>query len=313
MSSYYLAPIAGNSQIDTAGAPLSGGFIYTYLPGTTTNVATYTDNTGGTAQTNPIVLNTYGLPPSPVWLLGGQAVKFVIKDALGNTIRTIDPIWGIDDPTFATGRLLNVQVFTASGTYTPTAGTTAVIVKVQAGGGAGGGAAATAAGQVASGGGGGAGGYATSRLTTGFSGATVTVGAAGAGASGAVGGNGGSSSFGALLSATGGTGGTLGGIVASGAASFVVGGNGGVGTGGNIVNSQGQPGLGSLYVASVGLSGSGGASVFGGGANGLFSASNGVDANSYGAGGSGASNPASSAAKTGGAGKAGIVIVEEYA
>lgn len=94
---YYLAPILNNSQITATGAPLSSGTVSTYLAGTTTPVATYTDNTGGTPQQQPITLNAQGLPPSPVWLLGGQAYKFLIKDSLGNTIRTIDSVYGIGD------------------------------------------------------------------------------------------------------------------------------------------------------------------------------------------------------------------------
>lgn len=94
---YYLSPVANDSQTSTSGAPLNGGFVYTYAAGTTTPQATFTDNTGGTPQANPIVLNVYGLPASPIWLTGGQAYKFVIKDSLGNTIRTIDNVTGVND------------------------------------------------------------------------------------------------------------------------------------------------------------------------------------------------------------------------
>lgn len=99
MANYYLSPVGNNSQVGTNGAPLSGGTISAYQAGTSTPVATYTDNTGVTPQTWPITLNTYGQPSSPIWLKGGQAVKFVIKDSLGNTIRTIDSVSGVNDPT----------------------------------------------------------------------------------------------------------------------------------------------------------------------------------------------------------------------
>ena len=56
------------------------------------------------------------------------------------------------------GRLLGVRVFTASGTYTPTAGTKSVIVEAQGGGGGGGGIGSAAGGATAGNGGGG-GGY----------------------------------------------------------------------------------------------------------------------------------------------------------
>ncbi|EED98585.1 conserved hypothetical protein [Burkholderia multivorans CGD1] len=73
------------------------------------------------------------------------------------------------------GRLLNVQVFTANGTYTPTSGTAKVIVTVQAPGGGSGAVPATAAGQSAAASGGGAGSYAKALITSGFSGVTITA------------------------------------------------------------------------------------------------------------------------------------------
>lgn len=94
---YLLSPIVNEAQTATSGVPLSGGLVYTYQAGSTTPTATYTDSTGATPQANPIVLNTYGLPPSPVWLIAGVAYKIVVKDALGNTIRTVDMVRGIND------------------------------------------------------------------------------------------------------------------------------------------------------------------------------------------------------------------------
>lgn len=97
MPSYYLSPIANDQQVNSAGAPLSGGKIYTYLAGTSTASATYTDNTGATPQANPIILNSLGLPASPIWLLGGFPLKFIIKDSSDALIRTIDNISGVND------------------------------------------------------------------------------------------------------------------------------------------------------------------------------------------------------------------------
>ncbi len=94
--SYFLSPI--NSQIvDANGNPLSGGKIYTYQAGTTTLTATYTDSTGGTQQANPIILNSLGVPASPIWLNGGTTYKFVIKNSADVTQRTIDGITGVND------------------------------------------------------------------------------------------------------------------------------------------------------------------------------------------------------------------------
>lgn len=211
-----------------------------------------------------------------------------------------------------TGRLIGIQTITATGTYTPTAGTSSVLVKLGGGAGAGGGAAVTAAGQLAGGSGGGAGGYSESYLTTGFSGVTVTIGAGGVGAAGAVGGNGGTTSFGALLQATGGVGGQFGPAVSGGTVTVTFSSGGGVGSGGNILNAAGQPGCNAVYISSFALSGCGGASVFGGGALGTNNGA-GVAATSPGAGGSGAANQPSAAASAGGNGGAGRCIVYEFA
>ncbi len=77
------------------------------------------------------------------------------------------------------GSLLNVQTFATPGTYTytPTAGTTKIIVEVQGAGGQGASATSTTS-RPGVGVGGGSGAYAKSFLTSGFSGATVIVGAA---------------------------------------------------------------------------------------------------------------------------------------
>lgn len=213
-------------------------------------------------------------------------------------------------------RLVGVQVFTANGTYTPTLSTGSVVVEVQAGGGAGGGCAATGVGQVAAGGGGGAGGYAKTRLTAGFSGAAVVVGAAGAAGAGVLGGNGGTSSFGgATVSATGGTGGAVGTAASSATVQAgALGGAGGVGSGGTLANAAGEPGDWGFYCTTP-ASGQGGASQFGAGGKAVISAiSAGNPAVSAGSGGSGGCLTASSGtAATGGAGAAGRVTVWEYA
>lgn len=211
--------------------------------------------------------------------------------------------------------LLNVRRITATGTYTPTAGTRAVLVELVGGGGAGGGVAATAAAQYNCGSGGAAGGYASSFLTSGFSGVTVTIGAAGAGASGANGGAGGATSFGALLSATGGAGGSTGGAVPVAAFSDIqttTPATGGVGAGGNVDNSNGEPGGVGIYFTRP-MGGQGGASRFGGGAAGRANSANaGFAATSPGAGGGGCATSPSSGAYAGGNGAAGLCIVYEY-
>lgn len=208
----------------------------------------------------------------------------------------------------------NVQIFTASGTYSSTAGITKIVVEVSGGGGSGGGCGATSSSQGAAAGGGGAGAYAKGLLTSGFSGGiAVTVGAGGAApAAGANAGNdGGASSFGSLIAAPGGKGGYAGTAYTPPAV------NGGcptqsVATGGNLINAAGGAGApGFVLGSTVVIGGIGGQSFFGGGGQGSGNAA-GHSAASSGAGGGGASAIRSGSAASGGAGGNGIVIVYEY-
>lgn len=217
------------------------------------------------------------------------------------------------------GRLIGVQRFTATAGYTPTAGTTSIIVEMIGGGGGGGGCAATAAGQVAAGGAGGGGALSIGRFTSGFSGQTVTVGSAGVGSGLGGGGTAGTaSSLGALITAPGGGGGLA---SAAGAITTTGGGvGGGVGTGGNIQQSAGagaQPVIARFSDGAV----VGGVSVytrFGGPsvAAVVSTAGNSTGTNapatSYGSGGGGAASGAGQGGAVGGSGAAGVVIIYEY-
>lgn len=78
---------------DDNGDPLAGGKIYTYAAGTNTPKATYTTAAGDVVADNPIDLDDAGIPDTAngsMWLIGSY--KFVVKDALGNTIRTTDNV-----------------------------------------------------------------------------------------------------------------------------------------------------------------------------------------------------------------------------
>lgn len=96
---FSLSPIGNEQQVDSNGAPLSGGLIYTYLAGSTTPAPTYTDNTGGTPQANPIVLNTLGRPASPIWLTDGVSYKFILTSSAGAQQWTIENITGVSSST----------------------------------------------------------------------------------------------------------------------------------------------------------------------------------------------------------------------
>jgi len=88
---------AGWQFLDNSGAPLTGGLLYTYAAGTTTPQATYTSTSGATANANPIIMDAAGRLESEVWLTGGVAYKFVLRDSAGGLIGTYDDLYGTND------------------------------------------------------------------------------------------------------------------------------------------------------------------------------------------------------------------------
>ena len=216
-----------------------------------------------------------------------------------------------------------VQVFTSTGTYTPTTGMKYAMIEVVGGGGGGGGTTG-GAGASSAGSGGGGGGYARKLATAAQVGAsgTVTVNSGGtAGTSGGgTGGTGGTCSIALAgtgtitISSTGGAGGA--GDTSNNTTRPCAGGSGGgggVGSGGDF-NVNGAPGITGIGfgAAALGLSGNGGSSALGGGGPGFTSGAAGSAGNTggnYGGGGSGSTSSSTTAA--GGAGAKGIIIVTE--
>jgi hypothetical protein len=91
MSTTSLAPTPKLQFFDANGAPLVGGKLYTYAAGSTTPLASYTDSTGNTANTNPIILDSRG--EASVWL-SGAIYKFALYDSTNVLIWTVDNING---------------------------------------------------------------------------------------------------------------------------------------------------------------------------------------------------------------------------
>ncbi|MFN7610503.1 MAG: hypothetical protein ACK5QX_06130, partial [bacterium] len=105
----YLSPVFNEQTFNASGSPLVGGQIETYIAGTSTPLASYTTQNGTTQQSNPIILNSRGEPTNPIWLGSGLLYKFILKDAVGTPLRTIDNVGGVNDSS------LSVSEWVASG------------------------------------------------------------------------------------------------------------------------------------------------------------------------------------------------------
>ena len=90
-----LSPLggAGWQFFDNSGVPLAGGLLYSYEAGTTTPAVTYTTAAGTITNTNPIVLDAAGRPPSEIWLDG--AYKFVLYTSASVLLWTMDNLSGL--------------------------------------------------------------------------------------------------------------------------------------------------------------------------------------------------------------------------
>ncbi|MCI8048128.1 hypothetical protein [Klebsiella pneumoniae] len=214
------------------------------------------------------------------------------------------------------GRLLNVQVFTSSGTVTKTPGAKKWRIKCLGAGGGSSAAPATGSNEVSVSNGGGSGAYAegiydVSSITT----ASVVIGSGGAGgtAGSIYGADGGASSVGSFISSPGGKAGLPAGP-ANPPFQPVANNNGNGPTGWNIVGSSGAGAEPAVAVANSYAAGSRGSnSIFGVGGS-IPAINNPANpGGGYGSGASGCSNGPSQSAKSGAAGRPGIVIIEEYA
>lgn len=85
-----LLPLPIQRFYDNNNVPLVAGQVFTYIAGTSTPQATFTDSTGITQNTNPVVLNARG--EGAIWIDPAKAYKIVLQDALGNQIWVQDNV-----------------------------------------------------------------------------------------------------------------------------------------------------------------------------------------------------------------------------
>jgi hypothetical protein len=92
-----LSPIfVCTQQFDSQGRVLAGGKVYTYLTGTSTPAATYTNALVNQQLPNPIILDAAGRFNQEIWLVSGTTYRFVLTDKTGTIISTTDGVTGRD-------------------------------------------------------------------------------------------------------------------------------------------------------------------------------------------------------------------------
>lgn len=307
-----------NTTYDTAGAGNSFSI----------NGVAATANTG----TGSVVRATSPTLVTPT--LGVAAATTVNKvtlttPATGSTLTVADgktfassntlTLTGTDGSTInlGTGVVVTVkkQIFTASGTYTPSTGMLYCLVEA-VGAGGGGGGSSSSGGNGSAGSGGGGGSYANLLATAATIGASkaITIGAAGTAGAAAAGngGAGGDTSLTTLCIGKGGSGG-----IGNAGNAAALGGAGGVsGTGDfKIPGQSGATALGygivTIFSPPIGVGGNSGKGFGMGGAAGTAGVAGG-DGTGYGAGGGGGSSFNGGASAAGGAGAPGVIYITEY-
>lgn len=98
-----LSPVFNSQVVDENGSPAAGWQIFTYAAGSSTPLAAYTDSTGNTPQSSPIVLDALGFPAmGQIWLQAGRAYKLQLTDAGGVVKKTEDNVTGVNDTSVST-------------------------------------------------------------------------------------------------------------------------------------------------------------------------------------------------------------------
>lgn len=93
-----IAPVPRLQFLDVNGKPLSGGCVFTYAAGTTNPQATYSDSTGTSQNTNPVILDSGGR--ASIWL-SSSAYKIAVWSSGGVGCATGIQQYSIDGITVA--------------------------------------------------------------------------------------------------------------------------------------------------------------------------------------------------------------------
>ncbi len=89
-----LTPSPKQKFFDNNGAPLNKGKLFVYQAGTSTKATTWTDSTGGTPNTNPIILDYRG--ECNLWISPNVSYKYVLAPST-DTDPPTNAIWTVDN------------------------------------------------------------------------------------------------------------------------------------------------------------------------------------------------------------------------
>ena len=307
------APVEKTAQITSAiTAPSGNGRVDRVVLNATTGVASVVTGTAAPSPVAPSVPSG-NIPVAQIALTAnvGAITNNMITDERA-FFTNLAPVITVTDPT------ITVLTSGTAATYTTPAGVTYLKVR-GVGPGGGGGGCATAGAAAASGEGGSSGAYFEKLIRTQSATYTYTIGVGGAG--GTAGNNPGADGSAATsftdgtltLSAAAGKGGSGGGAAASPLFTGSLATGGVTATGGDINLPGSAGGLRFVGSASQGSGGAGGASHLGASVrNAVNSSAVGVVGANYGSGGSGGQDINGTAARAGGAGSNGVIIIEEF-
>lgn len=127
MASGLLTPDARLRVVSDVGVILPGAKLNTYVAGTSTPLATYSDSALTTPNANPVVASAGGLF-GPIYLTKGVAYKFVLTDTLGGAVWTQDNVSTPTDNTLAAGT--GISLNTVAGVTTITNTVAAVVAPI---------------------------------------------------------------------------------------------------------------------------------------------------------------------------------------
>ena len=105
--------------LNSGGQPLAAGKLCTYVSNTTTPLATYTDSTAITANSNPIILDSSG--SASIWINPSALYTYVLRSGGDGTCATGSILWtqnnvGLQGPGLVNAIYLSAYGSGASGT-----------------------------------------------------------------------------------------------------------------------------------------------------------------------------------------------------